>query len=171
MTEAALHPAARDEDALLAECRMRQLRRSGPGGQHRNKVSTAIQLTHEPTGLIAEAGERRSQADNRRVAVRRLRMLLALEVRQLAPPDRSPSALWKQRCRSGRIEINATHADFPVLLAEALDFVASESGDLQAAAGRLGCTASQLSRLLKMEPRAWQWLNELRKESGLRPLR
>ncbi|QDU36789.1 Peptide chain release factor 1 [Maioricimonas rarisocia] len=171
MTDAAPHPAGREEEALLAECRMRQLRRSGPGGQHRNKVSTAIQLTHEPTGLIAEAGERRSQADNRRVAVRRLRMQLALEVRQPAPSERSPSTLWQQRCRSGRIEINAGHADFPLLLAEALDFVASDSGDLQAAAGRLGCTASQLSRLLKMEPRAWQWLNALRKESGLRPLR
>jgi len=171
MTDAAEHPAGRHEDALLAECRMRQLRRSGPGGQHRNKVSTAIQLTHEPTGLIAEAGERRSQADNRRVAVRRLRILLALEVRHPAPPERLPSPLWQRRCRSGRIEINAGHADFPPLLAEALDFVASESGDLQAASGRLGCTASQLGRLLKMEPRSWQWLNDLRSASGLRPLR
>lgn len=171
MTDAADHPAGRDEAALLAECRLRQLRRSGPGGQHRNKVSTAIQLTHEPTGLIAEAAERRSQADNRRVAVRRLRMLLALQVRHPAPPERTPSPLWQQRCRSGRIEINPAHADFPPLLAETLDFVAGESGDLQAAAGRLGCTASQLGRLLKMEPRAWQWLNDLRTNAGLRPLR
>ena len=37
-----IHPAALPFDALLKECEVRRLRRSGPGGQHRNKVETAV---------------------------------------------------------------------------------------------------------------------------------
>jgi len=54
------------DDALLAQCRMEFFRASGPGGQHRNKVSTAVRLIHEATGVKAEAVESRSQVDNRR---------------------------------------------------------------------------------------------------------
>ena len=59
------HPAATRAEQLLAECEVRRLRRSGPGGQHRNKVETAVALRHLPTGVQAEANERRSQAQNR----------------------------------------------------------------------------------------------------------
>ena len=49
------HPAAHDLERLLADCDVRFTRRSGPGGQNRNKVETAVVLTHRPTGLVAEA--------------------------------------------------------------------------------------------------------------------
>jgi protein subunit release factor B len=47
-------------------------RASGPGGQHVNKVSTAVQIRHEPTGLSVVAQESRSQAANRQNAWRRI---------------------------------------------------------------------------------------------------
>jgi protein subunit release factor B len=47
-------------------------RASGPGGQHVNKVSTAVQIRHVPTGLSVLAQESRSQAINRRNAWRRI---------------------------------------------------------------------------------------------------
>jgi protein subunit release factor B len=72
------HPAATRPEQLLAECEARRLRRSGPGGQHRNKVETAVSLRHLPTGVCAEANERRSQAQNRSTALFRLRVNLAL---------------------------------------------------------------------------------------------
>ena len=58
--ETPLHPAAMQPDALSAQCEFRATRRSGPGGQNRNKVETAVILTHRPTGIRAEASERRT---------------------------------------------------------------------------------------------------------------
>ncbi len=162
------HPACLDPDRLLADCEVRFTRRSGPGGQNRNKVETAVILIHRPSGCTAEASERRSQAENRRAACFRLRRLLALEMR--TPPGAAPSPRWRARCRGGRIAINPEHDDYPALLAEALDVLAGLSWDVKAAAEFLGCTSTQLVKLLKHEPRGLQLLNEHRAGKGQPPL-
>ena len=54
-----------DDQALLAQCKVQIHRSSGPGGQHRNKVSTACRLHHAPTGVSAQAYDSRSQRENR----------------------------------------------------------------------------------------------------------
>jgi hypothetical protein len=164
------HPATASDSELLAACEVRRLRRSGPGGQNRNKVETAVQLVHRPTGLVAEANERRSQAENQRVALRRLRLALAVGVRTDCPVGAPPSALWQSRCQRGRLTINPRHADFAPLLAETLDCLAAFDWDCGPAAERLRCTASQLVKLLGFEPRALAALNSARTERGLRPL-
>ena len=47
-------------------------RSSGPGGQHVNKVSTAVTLKHRPSGLSVTVQDSRSQARNRALALERL---------------------------------------------------------------------------------------------------
>jgi hypothetical protein len=163
------HPAGFDERRLLAECCVERTRRSGPGGQHRNKVETAVVITHTPSGVRGEASERRSQEENRAQAIFRLRVQLALAVR--AAPKSAPSPLWRSRVQDGRIEVNPAHGDFPALLAEALDVLAARNMDVAGAAGQLGCTASQLVRFLKHEPRALKAVNDRRAGQGLRPLK
>jgi hypothetical protein len=128
-------------------------------------------LTHRPTGLSAEAAERRSQGENRREALFRLRLRLALEIRS---PTGSPvggayrpSDLWQSRCHGGRIVVSPDHDDFPALLAEALDVLAETGHDPKTAAAWLGCSASQLIKLLKCEPRALALVNRYRERHGL----
>lgn len=165
------HPAALMPAQLLAECEQRCQRRSGPGGQHRNKVETAVTITHRPTGIRGEASERRSQEANRRQALRRLRVKLALQVRRPVDTTTTPSPLWQSRARDGRLRVRADHDDFPTLLAEALDWIQKFDGDVAHVAARLGVTASQLLRLLRQQPEALSLVNRHRRQQGLRPLR
>jgi hypothetical protein len=165
------HPAATEAEQLWGQCEVRRLRRSGPGGQHRNKVETAVSLRHPSTGVCAEANERRSQAQNRALALFRLRVNLALEVRRACAADRTPSPLWQSRCHDGALTISAAHADFPSLLAEALDTLAALDADPKRAAALLGCRTSQLLRLLKLDRRALLLVNRWRGERELHSLR
>lgn len=167
-----LHPAVLEEAALLAECETRRQRRSGPGGQHRNKVETAVVITHSPTGIQGEASERRSQEQNRKVAVLRLRINLAIHHRtEVAAEGYAPSDLWRQRCRSQRVSVNPQHGDFPAILAEALNLLAACGWEPKEAAPLLSCSPSQLVKLIQLEPHASIELNRQRFERGLRPLR
>lgn len=70
-------------------------RSSGPGGQHVNKVSTAVTLRHRPTGVSVTVQDSRSQAVNRQLA--RERLLDAIEAGIRARRDERRSAIEKTR--------------------------------------------------------------------------
>ncbi len=161
------HPACLPIEALLKECQVRRQRRSGPGGQHRNKVETAVIITHVPTGVKGEASERRSQWQNQQVAVSRLRVNLAVGIRT-EPVE--PCEVWRKRRSGNRIEINVKHDEFPSLLAHALNVLAAHEMNHQQAAAQLGISGSQLVGLLKKEPAALERLNQHRRQRGAAPL-
>src|SRR5215211_1092070 len=82
------------DEQLLAQCAVDTYRASGPGGQKRNKTSSAVRLRHPPSGLIVIAEESRSQHENRAKALRRLRQALYLKLRdELSADDLAPVAL------------------------------------------------------------------------------
>lgn len=60
-------PAWRDAEVKLDTCRA-----SGPGGQHVNKVETAVRGTHMPSGIQVLAMDSRSQLENKKLCLQRL---------------------------------------------------------------------------------------------------
>ncbi|MEL6795423.1 MAG: peptide chain release factor-like protein [Planctomycetota bacterium] len=164
------HPASLDAEALLDQCTITRNRGTGPGGQHRNKVETHVTVTHDATGVSGQAGERRSPEVNKRSAIRRLRVALAIACRAPVPIGEIGSPMWRSRVRGGRIALNERHRDFPAMLAEALDVVYAGGLDLKRASLRLECTTSQLIKLIAKEPSAMGALNAAREARGDRPL-
>lgn len=67
------HPACLPDEELLKQCRLSTGRAGGPGGQHRNKVSTAVRATHRPSGIVVVVDAERQLNLNRRIAMRLLR--------------------------------------------------------------------------------------------------
>jgi len=182
------HPCKLDEATLLSQCRVEFTRRGGPGGQHRNKVESAVVMIHQPTQILAEANERRDQSQNRRVALGRLRRQLSLLVRY-GPAQKSqnqaentpeftvgssgpsetgdaPSPLWHARCIDRRADVSAEHWDYPTLVAEALDQVVASQWELSTAARRLGVSTARLAKLIRADRSTLEWINRQRKLLG-----
>src|SRR5579884_3740560 len=104
------------DEQLLAQCEVDTYRASGPGGQKRNKTSSAVRLRHPPSGLLVIAEESRSQHENRARALRRLRQALYLKLREeLAPEERTPLALAARpdyaTARDGAGRLHLGHKD------------------------------------------------------------
>jgi peptide chain release factor 2 len=82
-----LPEAEADVDVRIApeDMKVEVFRSSGPGGQHMQKTSTAVRLTHLPTGVVASCQSERSQRQNKEIALKILRSrLLELELAKRA---------------------------------------------------------------------------------------
>jgi len=161
------------DEELLAQCEESHLRSSGPGGQKRNKTSSAVRLTHRPTGLIAAASDNRSQRVNKVHALRRLRETIALERRTpIAAADHVPSDLLKE-CISPAGRFTANHRDlrYYVAVSEVLDILVACGLKVSEAAEIMQLSTGQLVKLLRKDPALWARVGKWRKQFGLSALR
>jgi hypothetical protein len=142
-------------------------RASGPGGQKRNKTSSAVRIRHPPSGLLVIAEESRSQHENRARALRRLRQALYLRVRDEIPAEAlSPEAVQIRdgyrdaRGPDGRLRLAKTRASAGGRRGPGC--AAGVPARLSDAAAALGVSTGNLVDFLETDPRVWDQANQLR---------
>lgn len=97
-------PIPESDEALLNECRVDTFRAGGKGGQHQNTADTGVRLVHRPTGIRTESRTERSQLQNRRRALARLRDKLESLHHRDAPriPTKVPRSQKRKRLEGKR---------------------------------------------------------------------
>ncbi len=168
------HPAVMDPEELFKRCELRTQRRSGPGGQHRNKTSSGVFLTLNPYGIVGEATERRSQIQNRVVALTRLRFRLAIELRSPSSIDQEVTAAESEllvRFRGSRLKINEENVLKPAVLALILNDLRVAGGQPSLVAKVWATTTSSIVAFLASHPAALVYVNEIRRFHSRRPLK
>lgn len=160
-----------DDQSLLSHCRFDLFRGSGPGGQKRNKTSNSVRLTHRPTGIAVLCDQTRSQAENKRLAMRNLRLRLAIELREpvdvrtFSPPD------WFLSIRTpARIQASHRHPLYAPAVGLVLDLLKVLDANPAKVAAMLGVSTTAVIRLLENDPAIWTAANRLRASAGLPPL-
>jgi hypothetical protein len=169
--------ASLSDTQLLGQCDVDTYRASGPGGQKRNKTSSAVRLRHGPSGLIVIAEESRSQHENRARALRRLRQAIYLHVREnldlnatnietlATRPDLSGA-----RGLDGRLHLGRKDPRFWPVVGLVLDVLQAVEARVSAAAEALGISTANLVDFLQVDVKVWQQANWLRSRFGQKPL-
>jgi hypothetical protein len=165
------------DEQLLAQCAVDTYRASGPGGQKRNKTSSAVRLRHPPSGLIVIAEESRSQHENRARALRRLRQALYLKLREplpaeeLTPQRLAERAGFAEALVDGRLHLGRKDPRFWPAVGLVLDVLLAVEARLAEAAAALGTSTANLGDFLRGDDKVWEQANQLRVRFGHRPLR
>lgn len=148
-----------DDAHFLRDCRQEFFKASGKGGQKVNKTSSAVRLTHIPSGVAATASESRSQTENRSKAIRKLRMDIAIATRggSKAPQTGDLPSL--------------RNPAYPLWAAALLDILHRNGWDLKPSADELGVSPSKLAKILHRDPDLWQEAGRRRSANGLPPLK
>ncbi|MBU0716756.1 MAG: peptide chain release factor-like protein [Planctomycetes bacterium] len=161
------------DEVLVRQCDVDRYRGPGPGGQKRNKTSSAVRLRHRPTGIAVIATEDRSQHVNKIRAIRRLREAIALRIRNpIDAPNYEPSELLANCIGSdNQIQIGRRDERFWLVVREILDVLFSCQMHVSEAADRLGISTAHLVKFIESNSKLWERVNQLRETAGLKPLR
>ena len=161
------------DDELLRQCDWRAYRSSGPGGQKRSKTSSAVRMTHRPSGIGVVATESRSQHQNRVRALWRLREALALAQRTSIDLTVFEPAAWLAEAfdKRGHWRLARDDPRRLTVLALALDLLTAHEGRIAPVVREVGITSSRLTTVLAAYPAFLGRANEIRRRHRLSPLR
>ena len=152
---------ALEDAALLQHCEYESYRTTGPGGQHRNKVETAVRLKLKNFPQIAaSATERRSQFENKVSAIKRLRIQIAIDMREKELSEWTES--WN---------ITEKNAQYPFFLATILDALSFYEYEIAKTAAYFHLSTGRFVRFLSADQTLWEITNQERKKRQMRILK
>jgi hypothetical protein len=168
--------SALNDTQLLAQCEVDTYRASGPGGQKRNKTSSAVRIRHLPSELIVIAEESRSQHENRARALKRLKQAFFLKLRDPIGLEALSSVsqraeLASVRSAAGKLEVGRKDARYWPAVGLVLDVLEATSARVGEAAEALGISTGHLIDFLEMDPKVWEQANQMRQRFGHKPLK
>jgi len=160
---------------LLAQCEVDTYRASGPGGQKRNKTSSAVRLRHPPSDLLVIAEESRSQHENKAQALRRLRQAFFLKIREPLDADRlakisQREELTQAKTNAGRLDVGRRDPRYWPAVGVVLDVLQSSEARVADAAHFLEISTGNLIDFLQTEPKVWEQTNQMRVRFGRKKL-
>lgn len=136
-----------------------------------------MRLTHEPTGVVANAADERSQHKNKAIAVKRLRRAIAHNVRRTTPDVEQPASTLDPHLSGilpwsrGVDRVGAKNDARPRAEQLLLDVFDAAKGSVSVAATYLGGTTGQLSKLLIKDDALFTATNKIRQRHNLGPLK
>ena len=155
-----------DDKSLLNQCEVDTYRASGPGGQKRNKTSSAVRLRHLPSGIIVISEDSRSQHENKAWALKRLRRDLCLGLRENIPePFVLPSKFSGLISPTG-ISVSVKNEIFFPLCGVILDLFENQQGRVSHVGIVLGISTGQTSDFLTSEKHLLDQANRIRRRFG-----
>lgn len=154
---------ALSDEELMKECRFDAMRGTGPGGQKRNKTSSAARVTHLESGLSAFDDVTRSQHQNLKHALDKLRGEIAVN---LLPGEEEPTP-----CIPLAPVPKPNSRNYFLWLGKIFDALLATDFQMPEAAARFECSPSHLIRIVAKDEFAWQKLAEARQRRKMTPLR
>jgi len=156
---------AMDDDTLCRYCTFEFFKGSGPGGQHRNKVSSAVRVKLEALGLAAEDCSERTQHRNRSRALEKLRRAIVISIRK---PLAGAAGGGEDDASSGiPFECSIRNPRYHLFAALLLDRLEASGFDQRQVAEIYGVSPTALIRKTAADPVLWTWCQQRRRELGL----
>ncbi len=144
-----------DDETLSSLCKISFTKGTGPGGQKRNKTSSAVKIDLPELGISVADCTERSQFRNRNNALHKMRMAIALQTRQ------SPATVPEN------MDCSLSSKSYPLFAARMLDIFAEMLCDHKATAEKCGISPSALLKKFHRDPVLWQKIRQMRQSAGL----
>ncbi len=146
-----------EPEQLIRLCEFSAQRRSGKGGQKINKTASAVRLTHGGSGISVIASESRYQAENRSIAIKKMKRQIALQIRNPA----EAMAIQDDELPSLKNPV------YPLWMARLLDVVEEKSYSTADSAAAIGISTGRLVKILARDPDLWGKVNSERRKRGM----
>ena len=147
------------DEELLNNCKTDHFIATGNGGQKRNKTSSAVRLSLKNSDISVTASEDRQQSVNKKRALRKMRIAIAMEMRE-EPKE------W-----GGQLDMNPKNPQYPLFVACLVDHLFDKAWQVSEVAKSMDISTGKLIKIIAKDDSLWQFVNKERQRSGYKPLK